>query len=81
MTTTDTQVSTDLASGDRHVSVHDLAVAALTHVSEALISLFDWLDRARQRRQLLGLSDRALQDFAASRADAEGEASKPFWRS
>jgi uncharacterized protein YjiS (DUF1127 family) len=79
--TTDTQVSTDLASGDRHVSVHDLAVAALTRLSETLITLFDWLDRARQRRQLLGLSDRALQDFAASRADAEGEAGKPFWRS
>lgn len=43
-------------------------------------TLLDWQDRARQRRQLLGLSDMALRDFGASRADAEREGGKAAWR-
>lgn len=43
-------------------------------------TLLDWQDRARQRRQLLGLSDAALSDFGASRADAAREAGKAAWR-
>jgi uncharacterized protein YjiS (DUF1127 family) len=35
---------------------------------------------ARQRRQLLMLSDAALKDIGISRADAEREAAQPFWR-
>ena len=42
-------------------------------------TLLDWQDRARQRRQLLGLSDAALHDFGASRADAEREGGKAAW--
>ncbi len=45
-----------------------------------LTLLLDWQDRARARRQLLGLGDAALKDFGASRADAEGEAARPFWQ-
>ena len=37
-------------------------------------------ERTRERRQLLSLSDRALQDFGKSRADAESEGDKPFWK-
>ncbi|MDJ0949168.1 MAG: DUF1127 domain-containing protein [Alphaproteobacteria bacterium] len=36
--------------------------------------LLDRQERARQRRHLLALSDRALADLALSRADAEREA-------
>lgn len=43
-------------------------------------ALLDWQQRARERRQLLALGDRALQDFGRSRADAAGEGDKPFWR-
>jgi uncharacterized protein YjiS (DUF1127 family) len=39
-----------------------------------------WLERRRQRRGLLALSDHMLKDVGISRADAVGEASKPFWR-
>lgn len=39
-----------------------------------------WLERARQRRHLLQLSDHMLQDIGLSRADVEAEVSKPFWR-
>ena len=47
---------------------------------ELVMRLLVWLERARERRQLLSLSDRALQDFGKSRADAESEGYKPFWR-
>jgi uncharacterized protein YjiS (DUF1127 family) len=49
-------------------------------VGEVVMRLLVWLERARERRQLLSLSDRALQDFGKSRADAESEGDKPFWR-
>lgn len=48
--------------------------------SRAVTAVLDWQDRARERRQLLALCDRALHDFATSRATAAGEADKPFWR-
>ncbi len=43
-------------------------------------TLFTWRERARQRRHLASLEDRLLKDMGISRADAEREASKPFWR-
>jgi uncharacterized protein YjiS (DUF1127 family) len=39
-----------------------------------------WLERARQRRALMALSDHMLRDIGLSRATAHGEAAKPFWR-
>jgi uncharacterized protein YjiS (DUF1127 family) len=48
--------------------------------SRIATTLLVWHERARQRRQLLALSDRALQDFGKSSADAAGEGDKPFWR-
>jgi uncharacterized protein YjiS (DUF1127 family) len=39
-----------------------------------------WHERVRQRRQLRSLSTHMLRDIGLSRADVEGEASKPFWR-
>lgn len=33
----------------------------------------------RERRLLMALDDRALHDIGLSRADAEGEWSRPFW--
>lgn len=40
-----------------------------------------WTERARQRQQLLELSDHMLRDIGLTRADAWAEADKPFWRS
>jgi uncharacterized protein YjiS (DUF1127 family) len=54
-----------------------IAAAALASVAA---TMFAWLERARQRRELFGLSDRELHDFGVSRCDAAGEGSKPFWR-
>ena len=57
-----------------------LAKRALDGVATLIIQLLDWQERARQRRQLLALSDGALKDFGASRCDVDGEGSKPAWR-
>ncbi len=42
--------------------------------------LFEWRERACQRRALGGLSDYMLRDIGVSRAEAKREAGKPFWR-
>ena len=78
MTTLDTHVS-PTASGAR-ASLSEIAKSALDFSSALLIALMDWQYRAHERRQLLGLSDRALADFGASRADAAAEGDKPFWQ-
>jgi uncharacterized protein YjiS (DUF1127 family) len=59
-------------------SLWSIADAALAN---AATTLFVWLERARQRRELIGLSDRELHDFGIGRCDAANEGSKPFWRS
>jgi uncharacterized protein YjiS (DUF1127 family) len=62
-------------------SLHLLRRATADAIASKLVTnLFVWLERARERRQLLSLSDRALQDFGRSRADAANEGDKPFWR-
>jgi uncharacterized protein YjiS (DUF1127 family) len=42
--------------------------------------LLQFHERARQRQALMALDDRLLKDIGVSRADAEREANKPFWR-
>jgi uncharacterized protein YjiS (DUF1127 family) len=79
MTILDTQVSPAAGSAAR-ISLRDIAKSALDGFSTALIVLIEWHYRARERRRLLGLSDRALADFGASRADAAVEGDKPFWQ-
>jgi uncharacterized protein YjiS (DUF1127 family) len=37
-------------------------------------------ERARQRRQLAGLSDAMLRDIGLTRSDVDAETRKPFWR-
>jgi uncharacterized protein YjiS (DUF1127 family) len=49
----------------------------LIRVAEAFLA---WHDRARERRALMQLSDHMLRDIGISRAEAQGEAAKPFWR-
>lgn len=50
---------------------------------EVVIALVDryagWREHARQMRDLRRMSDRDLKDIGLSRADAEREASKPYW--
>jgi len=81
MTTLDTSLSAAIDHAQRHWSLRELLAAASAGAVRVTDSLLDSLDRARQRRQLLGLSDAALKDFRRSTADAEREGSKPFWHS
>lgn len=53
-------------------------------VRDALIAaingLMRWRERARERRQLLAMTDRELRDIAITRVDAWREANKPLWK-
>jgi uncharacterized protein YjiS (DUF1127 family) len=85
MTTHDPNI---LEASDAHrASLGEIAVACgrvIKIVGNGLAAgldrLNEWLNRARQRRMLAGLDDRALADMKISRCDAWMEASKPFWR-
>ena len=39
-----------------------------------------WYDRWRQRQALMRLDDHLLKDIGVSRADADLEGTKPFWK-
>lgn len=72
-----------------HSCSHDTRSLAPVSIRTRLSPLYwlqkvtDRLDRwqrlARERRQLLALSDHMLKDIGLTRADAEREASRPFW--
>lgn len=47
---------------------------------QAYEQILNWLDRARQRRELAQLGDHMLKDIGLTRADVDAETSKPFWR-
>ena len=57
------------------------SVTVISLFARAMDSLGAWRVRARERRQLSGLSDVMLKDIGVSRADASKEFEKPFWRS
>jgi uncharacterized protein YjiS (DUF1127 family) len=48
--------------------------------SAALRALRTWMERDRQRASLAALDDHMLRDIGLTRADAEAEAAKAFWR-
>ena len=58
--------------------------SVLARVAGGIVSLSDhlltWQARASQRRRLSELPDYLLSDIGVTRADAEREVSKPFWR-
>jgi len=39
----------------------------------------EWRRRSRSRDELMGLSERYLNDIGLTRCDAQHEAAKPFW--
>lgn len=43
-------------------------------------TIVEWRRRSRSRLELMARSDRELWDLAMTRAAAEVEAGKPFWR-
>lgn len=55
-----------------------------TVVGDWVLAILDrlalWQERAAGRHQLAQMSDRDLKDMGISRAEANLEARKPFWR-
>lgn len=67
------QTSRNHAESDRWSRVREIARAVLRGLDQAG-------NRARERRQLAGLSEYQLRDIGISRAEAGTEIEKPFWR-
>lgn len=57
-----------------------VGLGLLVMPGQTLMLLEYWAVRANQRRGLIDLPDHLLKDIGVSRADAEREGSKPFWR-
>jgi uncharacterized protein YjiS (DUF1127 family) len=58
-------------------AVAGIPVRVLLKMLDAYLA---WAEVSRQRRALLALSDDMLKDIGISRAQADIEGSKPFWR-
>ena len=54
--------------------------APASFLAEALVTVRLWVERSRQRRALIAMEDRLLDDIGISRAEADREYRKPFWR-
>ena len=81
MATMTDRMAHDVLRNSRRFSPRPSLWAATNRaVGNLVMTLLDWQERARQRRQLLALDDAALKDFGRNSADAVREAEKPFWR-
>jgi len=60
--------------------IHNKARAPHISANKANKTVRLFLMRARQRRQLLALSEYALKDIGVTRSEAIMEANKPFWK-
>lgn len=66
---------------DRTLALHPLrADYWRTWVFATLSTVILWLERGRSRRALAALDDHQLRDIGVTRADAQLESEKPFWR-
>ena len=57
-----------------------VGLGLLVAPGHTLMLLEYWAVRANQRRNLIDLPDHLLKDIGISRAEAEREGGKPFWR-
>jgi uncharacterized protein YjiS (DUF1127 family) len=63
------------------VSRRDAIANAIPSLRKKFVeTLREWRRRSRSRSDLMTLSARDLRDMRFTRAEAEEEASKPFWR-
>ena len=71
-------------NGRRGAPAKSAALRTVTGISAITLRVIDtlaaWQERANGRCALLRLDNRTLNDIGISRADAEHEADKPFWR-
>jgi uncharacterized protein YjiS (DUF1127 family) len=76
-----TRALSGLRTAPRPTPAADISLKGLsTLIVNAMDTMLDWQDRARQRHRLGEMDDHLLRDIGLSRADLEYESSKPFWR-
>ena len=72
------------ATGTLHHQDHVGRIDPVEMLKCRFVNLFTvvstWHERAHQRRQLLDLDDRLLEDIGISREEALAKAARPFWR-
>ena len=68
------------ATSQEHSASRPVTAVLAEQFFKALGVLFEWHERARDRRRLLELDDRMLRDIGLSSADVEHEISKKFWQ-
>jgi len=73
-------VAQDLISCERIHSAPIGSDTGATTIARLAKVLRQWNERAAQRRQLSGLTQRDLDDIGISLEAAAAEAAKPFWR-
>jgi uncharacterized protein YjiS (DUF1127 family) len=61
------------------VAVAQAPVRVGQAIAAGLLTVFDWRERAVQRRMLADLDDRLLRDLGLTRADVYKECRKQFW--
>lgn len=68
----------------RRIPHNDRMEVAMRQHKTSIASVMSWigstLERHRTRRALLEMGDEQLKDIGISRADAYGEAYRPFWK-
>lgn len=67
-------------SGTAHGTSPSVGNAVGRFVMGIADTVATWNERRRQRLALESLPDHLLSDIGVSRADADHEAEKPFWR-
>ncbi len=75
-----TRKYTFLNDEDISVTTYALIQRIEGSILMAIRTLSVWVQRYRERKQLLELSDEILADIGMTRADAYKELDKPFWR-
>ena len=79
MTTIENQIGGAFHGDHRYVSLRQFPAGFANAFSRSITKLLDWQDRARDRRELRGLSVTELKDFGAGTGDASREGDKHFW--
>lgn len=67
------------ASSTASISLEAVATAATRLAARTAAALKTWSRRRRSRDELATVDAATLRDIGISRADADFEASKPFW--
>lgn len=61
-------------------SLRAIATVVTGKASGVAMAMQSWSDRWKQRQALMRLDDHLLKDIGVSRADADLEGTKPFWK-